>query len=442
MISIPRPERYSRRSLLKGLGVGMGMLPLLNSERVIAQTAGVAKRLITITWGSGVVPKDFYVPAGALGTLPPILAPLEAWKSKVLAIRGKGTSDSNMGGIDLKTLVDAGGTYNGHSSYPSLLTGTATGTQASIDTLISAQLITGGFAKPQLNVGALPGNTSTSWRAGKVKNTSEKDPYRLFTSLFAGASISPAQVNTLLLRRKSVLDHVTAELTTFQKRIGTDDQARVQAHLDSVRQIEMQLTAGATTAPGAGCAPPPNTPAGISLTSALALPDHVKLMMDLVAAAVKCDMARAITMDLLDNGGSNNQTFPWINVTTPGFHAIAHLGASGYAQKTLIDRWFFDRVAYLVGQLGSNPEGAVTTLDNTVVLVMNDMNVGNFHDVRSMPYLIVGSGGGFFKQGVCVQLAANAPNNQLLTSICHAMGLQVTSVGDTYTGDLDAVLKA
>ena len=97
----------------------MGMLPLLNSERVIAQTAGVPKRLITMVWGSGIVPSAFYAPAGPLTTLPPTLAPLELWKSKVLQIRGR-----TMGGIDSKVMVDANVRYNGHFSYPSLLTGT------------------------------------------------------------------------------------------------------------------------------------------------------------------------------------------------------------------------------------------------------------------------------------------------------------------------------
>ncbi|HET6146988.1 MAG TPA: DUF1552 domain-containing protein [Polyangia bacterium] len=415
----------------------MGVLPLLNSERVRAQSGGVAKRLITMVWGSGVVPADFYAPAGPLGTLPPILAPLDPWKSKVLQIRGR-----NLGGIDSKVMTDAGNRYGGHVSYPSLLTGTATGTMPSIDTLIAAQLATAGLPKAQLNVGCRPGSTATSWRAGKVKNTPETNPSRLFTTLFAGASVTPQQTNTLLLRRMSVLDHVTSELKNFQSVIGAEDKSKVQAHLDSVRQIEMQLSAGGTSTPGAGCSPPPNTGAGISVTSPLTLPDHLKLMLDLVAAAVKCDMARAVTIDILDNGGANNQTFPWINVATPGFHSIAHNGAAAFTQKTVIDTWFISQVAYLAAALGTNPEGAVTTLDNTSILVLNDMSEGDFHDVQNLPVLIVGSGGGFFKTGVCVQPQANAPHNQLLTSVCHAMGLQVASVGDTYTGDLDSLLKA
>jgi hypothetical protein len=434
-------HRYSRRALLKGLGIGLGALPLLNSERARAQSGGVAKRLITVVWGSGVAPPSFYPPAGALGTLPPILTSFESVKSKMLVIRGKGTGNSNSGGIDCRTMVDAGNTFGGHSSFPSLLTGTATGTSASIDTLIAAQLAMSGFPKAQLNVGCRPGSTSTSWRAGKVKNTSETDPYRLFTTLFAGASMTPTQINTTLQRRKSVLDHVIGELTNFQSRVGTDDKAKVEAHLESIRAIESQLSAGGMTGGGA-CVPPPNTPTGLNFKTVTNFPTHVKLMMDLVAAAVKCDLARAITMDLVDNGGGNSLTFPWLNIPSPDFHAIAHLGSTGFPQKVQIDTWFYSQVAYLAGQLAANSEGGATTLDNTALLVINDMNEGDFHDVRSLPVLILGSCGGFFKNGTCVQLQSNAPNNQLLTSVCHAMGLMVPNVGDTYTGDLDGVLKA
>jgi hypothetical protein len=72
---------------------------------------------------------------------------------------------------------------------------------------------------------------------------------------------------------------------------------------------------------------------------------------------------------------------------------------------------------------------------------MNDMNEGANHSVRGVPYLIIGSCGGFFKQGETVSFPRNVPNSQLLTTLCHAMGLQIPSVG-AYPGDLDSVLRA
>ncbi|MES1172433.1 MAG: DUF1552 domain-containing protein [Bacteroidota bacterium] len=451
-----KTNRYSRRALLKGLGVGMGMLPLLNAEKVIAQTGGVAKRLVCITWTNGIVPTSFYPPAGALtAALPATLAPLEMWKSKILAIRGKGSGNA-MGGIDSKTMIDDGNRFGGHSAYPSLLTGTSKGTSPSIDTLLSDSLKTQGFANPQLNLGCRPYSSSTSWRAGKVKNTAETDPYRLYTRLFAGipaggGGTTPPPPTTpaadpLLARRKSVIDRLVPDLTAFASKLGVDDKAKVNAHLESIRSIEKQLMAtpvgGGGGGGGAGCKAPPNTPAGLTFSQVANFPNHVKLMMDIIAASVKCDISRAITLDLIDDGGGNSLTYPWLEMASPDYHAIAHNGSKDYAKKTVIDAWYYTQVANLVGQLAANPEGSATSLDNTVILVANDMNEGSNHDVTGLPFLIIGSGGGFFKQGQCIQLAANAPVNQLLASVAHAVGLQVASVGDKYPGDLDSMLKA
>jgi hypothetical protein len=433
------------------MGVGMGMLPMLNSERVVAATGGVAKRFIAITWTNGIVPDDFYPPAGALtAALPAILAPLEMWKSKVLSIRGKGTK-TNTGGIDSKVMLSSNA-FGGHSAYPTLLTGSMRGATASIDNLINDSFKTAGYASPPLTLGLRPGSSSTSWKAGGVKNSSETDPYRLYTRLFAGIPANPPpagmpatpMADPLLARRKSVIDKLKPDLMNFAAKLGKDDQAKVNAHLDSIRSIELQLTAGPTVAVGAGCRPPANTPAGLTFgNNNQNFPDQFKLMTDIMAASVKCDLARTMTLDLIDDGGGNSLTFPTLNLSSPDYHAIAHKGSASYAQKTQIDAMFYKYVANLVGQLAANPEGGSTSLDNTVILCCNDMNEGSNHYVASLPYLVIGSGGGFFKQGTCVQLAANAPNNQLLTSICHAMGMTVAGVGDAaYTGDLDSVLKA
>ena len=118
------------------------------------------------------------------------------------------------------------------------------------------------------------------------------------------------------------------------------------------------------------------------------------------------------------------------------------MGSSGYANKTKIDTWFFERLAGLVKDLASAPEGNGSVLDNTCILVCNDMNEGSNHWVKSIPYFIIGGCGGFFKQGQALSLPSAVPNNQLLTSVCHAMGLQIATVGANYGGDLDSVLKA
>ncbi len=429
-----RRDRYSRRAFLKALGLGMGILPLLDSESVVAASAGPPKRFISVTWTNGIVPSDFYPLAGPLtAPLPAILSPLEPWKSKVLSMRGPGAGVLT-GGVDIQVMVDAGLINEGHLAYGSLLTGSYGGSAAgpptaSIDTLISDALTLQGFATPQLNVGCRPGATGTSWKAGGVRNQSINSPYDLYTIVFGGTT-------ALLARQRSVLDYCVDDLTRFEARLGSEDKVKIDAHLASIRAIEQ----GLAILPG--CQPVSPTPTGLEFALNANYPVQVGMMMDLIAAAVRCDLARAITLDLIDDGGGLSLTFPWLGIPSPNYEAIAHEGTAAHPQKTQIDTWFYSQVARLVGQLAANPEGASTSLDNSVILVCNDMNEGSAEEVVSLPYLIVGSGGGFFKQGTCVQFAANVPNNLLLTSVCHALGLPVASVGTTYTGDLDLLLQA
>ena len=440
-MTLDRKDRYSRRALLKALGLGLGVLPLLESDRTAAAPSGVAKRFISITWTNGIVAQNFYPPAGPLtAPLPPILSPLEPWKSKVLAMRGAGT-----GGIDIQVMVDVNYRYGGHFSYPALLTGCVPPTLVtpapspsaelpSIDVLIGNALAAQGFASPRLNLGCRPGGSSTSWNAGGVKNTSQINPYKLYTTLFGGTP-------DLLARRQSVLDFCIDDLARFGARLGSEDKPKIDSHLQSLRAIETQLA----TLPG--CHPPMQTPAGLAFTGNdldtvnANYPILVKSMMDMIAAAVKCDIARTFTLDLIDDGGGNSLTFPWLGIPD-NYSAIAHLGPDGYPQKTQIDTWFYSQVAGLVAQLAANPEGAATSLDNSVILVNNDCDDGQAEAVVSLPYLIVGGCAGFFKQGTCVQFPTNVPNNRLLASVCHAMDLPVASVGTTYRGDLDTMLKA
>jgi len=152
-----------------------------------------------------------------------------------------------------------------------------------------------------------------------------------------------------------------------------------------------------------------------------------------------------VTMDLIDNGGGNSLTFPWLNIPSPDFHAIAHQGSANYAQKAVIDQWFYEAcVKQIVSKLAGVTEGTGTVLDNTVILVCNDMSEGAAHYVGQIPFLLIGSGGGFFKTGRMVTFTSQVAHNQLLTSVLHALGMtSVTGVGDPkYTGNLDSVLTA
>lgn len=431
-------DKYSRRAFLKSVGAGACVLPMLNNDAEAADggattsSSSFPNRFIAVTWTNGAYGCSKWTNTSAPLTstnLPSLLTPLAPYVSQMILPRG----------VNLQAEFDVN-QYGGHFGYPCILTGTQLGTSPSIDVLISTQLKTQGVVNPQLNIGCLPEGSYTSW-SSTGHNSQITNPYTLFNQLFPSATMSTTQISAISQRRGSVLDTLVTELTAFQNIVGTDDKIKIQSHLNSVRDLEMSLQAAQAT-----CTPPSITPAGLTFNGAGNFNTNVGFMMQLAAAAVTCNVSRCITIDLINDGGGDILTFPWLTpqILSPDYHAIAHAGASDATQKTAIDTWWYTNVATMLAALQASTEGSSTALDNSVVLVCNDMREGNDHYSADIPFIMIGSCGGYFKTGQIVGFSPNVPNNQLLTSICHAMGLTTTTgVGEAkYTGDLDSYLKA
>jgi hypothetical protein len=190
-------NKFSRRAVLAGLGASAAMLPLLHAEKAPAAAAGFPKRIVTVTWGNGVIADTFY-PKGTTLELLATLAPLAPYKAKTTVLQG----------LDLKVLLDLNNReYDGHFTYPTLFTGTGEDVAESRKPLGPSidQVIADSIAKTtkltapslQLGVRSAGDGEPTSWKAPGQKNVPETDPKRLFTRLFAGMSTPAPQVDAL-----------------------------------------------------------------------------------------------------------------------------------------------------------------------------------------------------------------------------------------------------
>jgi len=422
-------DRYSRRALLKSLGASAAMLPLIHAERAqAAGPTGFPKRFVAVTHGNGVIASSFY-PQGNELTLGATLASLEPVKAKMIMPIG----------LDYKNLLDDGFDYDGHFTYCATLTGTREkksesrkATAPSIDQMISDNIAKQVALKaPLLTLGikSVGDGCSTSWRSAGVQNQPELDPARLFSKLFSGAAMAPAQVDTLRIRRQSVLDFVNKELTAFGKRLGPEDRMKIDAHMQSVRDLETRLkTATLPGAGGANCMPPMVAAGGGADVLA-------KAMFDITAIALKCDVTRVVTITMYDDGGGDGNSFPFLGVNRD-YHQVAHAGSGGAADKIKIDSWIYSNVANLAKQLDATMESGGTALDNSVIATFSDMNDGADHFNGKIPITLIGSAGGFFKTGKVVRYNKEA-HNKLLATICQAMDLPVAGIGaPQYAGTL------
>jgi len=425
-MTMKKNERFSRRAVLKGLGASTMMLPLLRAERSVAQTA-TPKRLVCITMTNGNVVDDFHAfHAGGGQTL----SPLAPWKDQVNTIRGAG----------YHVMDDEGQRWGGHRSFSSILTGsfrqgaenkTSSARNASLDQVVANHFAqTAALPRNYLNLGVKSeqgGWPPTSWRDDMQPNANETDSERLFESLFASAAMPPETIDALRQKRGSILDYLGRDLEAFGTRMGTEDKAKIEAHLTSIRELEVELENEASLVCDA-----PDVLLGDYA------PDRMASMFRMMSAALRCDFTRVITIEMYNNGGGNGNTFPWLNVNRD-YHELAHAGEESYADKVIVDRWLFEQIVPLVSDLAGTSEGDGTMLDNSLILVSNDMEKGENHNTRHISFATIGNAGGYFNTGRAFDVGEE-PHNKLLTTIANSMGVETNQIGSSYSGTLPTLL--
>ena len=449
--------KYSRRNLLKALGVGAALLPLIEADPADAAclVSGI-KRLFVLVWPDGMVTSvSPWAGAGetlAAWQLPSFQASLQPFKSDLLLLNG----------LDYQFLVDGPASERvGHAAYPGMLTGaryqTAGGSTAgdiaggpSIDQYIGSQLRAAGYAGlTSLNLGAFVQSTARlSWRGAGQAVIPDLDPYHVYSTYFAGVVAAEGTAASQLLLKRSILDLVGSDLNRFMRVVGSEDKRTIESHLDSVRNLEKRLDAARMSPATADCSVPAAVgPSGtrVNPRSTDEIQTVARLHLDLSVAAFGADLTRTIVMQIGDQrasylivkeagfvaGGPNPG-----NANVGDVNALLAVAHRNGAEKVRYDTWFQEQVAYMLGRLKSVTDAAgKSLLDSSAFVAMTNMRTG-LGEYHRVPAILAGNCGGYFKTGRSL-LLPSTPNNQLLVALCNAMGTPVTTFGEaSYGGEL------
>lgn len=462
--SMFRSRALPRRSFLRGLGgsiaVGLPVLDaMLDDHGLFPRTAHAAGtppvRLMMIHFPYGAEMSEWTPKtAGADFALPKGLAPLEKHRSKLLVLSGlanmgavTGEGDSHeKGRLCFATAVPPSG-------------GGKTGGGPSLDQVVAQKL--GKATKvPSMSISAadLQGGTTqyVSWIAKDQYLPFDTKPSVMFDKLFMGVATGSdpaalAKAEAIRKKRKSVLDFVADDTTKLTAALGASDNRRLQAHLESVRELERRIGSDAQNMTPGTCTPPtlPAKPDDIpwQWTYSYGGPpiDRLNLLYDLMAAAFRCDVTRAITYPLWTNIGD------WISqkfADDRGHHQISHDDAAKSLQQAYTARQM-ELLVPLLDRLAAAQEGTGTVLDNTLIYVSSEISWGGAHNYDNMPVLLLGGGGGRIKTGRHVNFAPtlepgkNYPRDtwvdvsRLFLTILRAVGVTDVSTWGTATSPLD-----
>ena len=388
-----QPHHFSRRTLLRGVGITVA-LPWLESMSVWAADTPQAPapvRTAVLFSGNGFHSQQWWAKGeGANMELGEVLAPLRDYRQKMLFIRGLYNAEA------LKGNIHSSQTGNLLSGAP-LASGGEIRSGTSFDQLI-AQHYGRQTKVPSLVLGCEKSNPSVhknysmlysshiSWTSPTSPTPLELYPALAFDRLFK----EDAQRGD-----ESVLDAVLTEAKDLRRQISASDQRKLDEYLDSVRDVEQRIEQAGNRGELQGYRPvldKPNIPRpadGIPQDIA----DHMRLMCDIMVLGFQTDTTRVCTLKL--NNDHSSLRFPNLNVDYMIHHLLSH---SDTADWLKVNQFFIQQLAYIAGRLDAIQEGERTLLDNSMLLYCSSMLTGG-HDATKLPVVLLGGGGGKIKGG-------------------------------------------
>lgn len=430
----------NRRTLLRGAGGAAVALPFLEAMMPRRAHAGGGRdtplRLLVFFSNNGTYHPNYY-PVGSEHDfqLSPILEPLSPFQDRLIVTSGIDMESSYHG-------YDPGGPHHwignilsGALVQQNPATGWAIGGGITLDQYLGQQIgretrfPTFEFGvKSQQYSGNAEAHLSYSGPAMPISR--EDDPLEVFDRIFGDFDEDPAELAARRAKSLLVVDAVNEDMQRLRAKLGAADRMRLDEHIESIAQIETQLQSdfgglgAACSIPNIGDPLGGQSPYTNDLYPALG-----QSMMDMLVMTLACDQTRVTTLQW--NEALGTLTFDWLG-HDEDWHEISHKGDGdmlGNQQKTEVNRWYAEQLAYLAGQLDAVPEGDGTLLDNTLIIWVNELARGNAHNRRDMPFVIMGDAQGYFETGRWLQYGG-AYHNDLLVSIANAMGVGIDTFGE------------
>jgi hypothetical protein len=431
-------RKPSRRQFVGSVGAGLLLAPFINlslRRQARAAAANQSSRVLLFCT-MGTYPPLWTPPSiasdGSITTWSAMTQPLSTVASNVVLVEGMPSGNPNDGHGSSDSLTGQGNGYYAVNNVPVI--------KISVDQFIANKLVASGVNRPiaSLLLGANTsennGNTQFYGGASGTNLPTTGSPLSAYTTVFGSALPAGMSAAQLLARRQSILDLITGEITTLKGTLGNNESAKMDAHLDSIRQLENKLSQTVPT--GNGCMKPP-TPGADStmqfMTDLDALAANL-IHQQIIASAFACDITRVAGLEY-----GNDQR---LIVNTPGIPSddqhggYIHSGAaSNYANLTLFEAYLCKQFIALINLLKGfqDPLDSTKTLfDTTLMVWARDMGDAQNHNQQSMRFVLAGGNNGYLKTAANGRyINSTERHERVLLNICEAMGItSYTGFGD------------
>lgn len=429
------PLRLTRRSVLRGTGgvaVGLPFLSAMLQPLRSHADDSIPQRLVVFFTGNGTIP-EAWTPTGSETdfTLSPILSPLENHRDNLLILKG----------IDMRSALEFPGGSNGHDvgtghcltpysimegpsgvgEFGHLWDGSAGG--QSFDQYVAEQM-GAEHAFPSLVYGvqcdlamAIP--SRISWKQPFEPVRPMQEPALAFARVFGGADDLQSMERNRA-QKLFVVDAVLEDYNRLHGRVGTEDKLRLEAHIESLYEVEQsieRLTLGACDLPD------------VPSTVTTDLIEIGQLNLEMMVAALRCD----VTPVVVHQWGCGQSYRAFTNLgQEEGHHTLSHeplTDAESVASLTDINIWYAERYAELLDKMQAVEEAdGQSLLDHSVVMWVNELGNGYTHSPADVPYVLAGKANGRLNTGRFLQFDG-ASHGELFAAVGQALGLELQRFG-------------
>ena len=431
------PTQTSRRNFLRGAGVALA-LPWMESRPLLAQDKVVSKppvRFAHLYFSNGVEPIHWWAKgSGAAMEFGKAAEPLAPIREDIVFLRGL---------YHPKAFVST----SPHLGRMNLLSGATVSLDpkeirvgTSFDQILAAR-IGNRTAVPSLVLGIEPNElrledglsmiygSNISWVSPSKPATKEIYPSRTFDQLVGDGSGRKLD--------RSILDLVLADAKSLQPKVSTNDRRKLDEYLESIRDIEKRIDHAAKEERLEGWKPTlkqPNLPRpGEELPQNV--PDHMKLMLDLIVLAFQMDKTRIATLML--NNDLSQMNFRFIEGVRGALHLdLTHNGKAPEFEAMYLktNQYHVQQFTYLVQRLKAIDEGGTSLLDNSLLMFASSLFDGDAHSADHLPIVLAGKAGGALQTGRILDYLDKGNENRracsLYLSLMDMMGVQLDRFGD------------
>ncbi len=436
---IIKSKPLSRRTLLRGLGVGLA-LPFLDIMRPTESYAATISRTAFVYVPNGwyrLASEFFPTESGSNYTTPKLLTPLQDYQNDFMMISNLFNQGGRSNGDGAGDHARAGGTYL--SSVKILKNQNQVSGGQTIDRHISDQLkavtpidmlLMGYGGNDGNDSGYNSLNTRISWRSATEPVHWERDARATFNRLVSNNVDGNTDQQEEIRRqmRKSVLDYVIYDdLPRLRNKLGQLDKEKLDSYLSGLRDVERKLDildGGGTEA----CNLREIDDSDNTMSA------QISLMFDLMINAFECDLTRVAVIGL---GRELNGSKPNGLGLANGWHSTSHYGTDEKkADYEKIGMWVAERAKDLVQKLD---ESALLQSSLISFGAGTGGNNSQAHGDDNLPTLLIGHANGTVQTGRHLKLSSATPIANLWSAMAYHAGVAVPNDrwGDYGTGRID-----